>query len=194
MTHRPSEDGLLDSIHLDIDEELPSLDTDNDSASFTIPRNLSTPRMWTLSLLFAIFGSAINLFFSLRYPSVTISPIIALLLAHPLGLLWDRVFSPFVPKRRRRDSNVPDEVVNETSPLISPSRGGVRPRGALVLPTAPKWDRLRAWLGQGEWNEQEHCCVYIASNVSFGFAFATDVCVICLKTLRNNTDCLIGHC
>ena len=35
--------------------------------------------------------------------------------------------------------------------------------------------RVKAWLGQGRWNEQEHCCVYIASNVSFGFAFATDV-------------------
>ncbi|NJR31479.1 hypothetical protein HC762_01800 [bacterium] len=33
------------------------------------------------------------------------------------------------------------------------------------------------WLGQGRWNEKEHACVYISSNVSFGFAFATDVIV-----------------
>ncbi|KAL8996061.1 MAG: hypothetical protein Q9169_004337 [Polycauliona sp. 2 TL-2023] len=30
---------------------------------------------------------------------------------------------------------------------------------------------------QGRWNEKEHACVYISSNVSFGFAFATDVIV-----------------
>jgi hypothetical protein len=89
---------------------------------------------------------------------------------------------------------VPEEVVNETSPLISPSRGGVRPRGALLLPTAPRWDRVRVWLGQGEWNEQEHCCVYIASNVSFGFAFATDVCIVPLIARKHDTDLPIGHC
>src|SRR5437763_554778 len=47
--------------------------------------------MWTLSLIFSVLGSATNLFFSLRYPSVTITPVIALLLVHPLGLLWDAV-------------------------------------------------------------------------------------------------------
>jgi OPT family small oligopeptide transporter len=36
---------------------------------------------------------------------------------------------------------------------------------------------LRLWLAQGRWNEKEHSCVYISSNVSFGFAFATDVIV-----------------
>jgi hypothetical protein len=178
MTHRPSEDGLLDSILLDVDDEPPSLHTDNESVIHEPLRNLNTPRMWTLSMFFAIFGSAMNLFFSLRYPSVTISPIIALLLAHPLGLLWDHIFPPFssTPQiRRRRSSDSPPENVNETSPLISPSRGVSRSREVLLLPTASKWERVRLWLGQGEWNEQEHCCVYIASNVSFGFAFATDV-------------------
>lgn len=37
--------------------------------------------------------------------------------------------------------------------------------------------RLRLWLAQGRWNGKEHACVYISSNVSFGFAFATDVIV-----------------
>ncbi|KAJ9161868.1 OPT-domain-containing protein [Coniochaeta hoffmannii] len=37
--------------------------------------------------------------------------------------------------------------------------------------------RLRLWLAQGRWNEKEHSCVYVSSNVSFGFAFATDVIV-----------------
>ena len=57
--------------------------TDNTALS------INTPRMWTLSVLFSIIGSSTNLFFSLRYPSVAITPVIALLLVHPLGLLWD---------------------------------------------------------------------------------------------------------
>src|SRR3569833_1520522 len=30
-------------------------------------------------------------------------------------------------------------------------------------------ERFRLWLAQGRWNEKEHSCVYISSNVSFGF-------------------------
>jgi hypothetical protein len=63
------------------------LATDDDTMS------INTPRMWTLSLLFSLVGSATNLFFSLRYPSISITPVIALLLAHPLGKLWDGIFS-----------------------------------------------------------------------------------------------------
>ncbi|KAF3916392.1 hypothetical protein ABW21_db0206769 [Orbilia brochopaga] len=99
--------------------------------------------MWCLAILFAITGSATNLFFSLRYPSVSITPFVALLLAHPLGRLWDIVF-----------------------PVILPCGS-----------TASPFARIRRWLGQGRWNKKEHACVYISSNVSFGFAFATDVIV-----------------
>lgn len=117
--------------------------------------SINTPRMWTLSLLFAVVGSATNMFFSLRYPSVSITPVVALLLVHPLGLLWDGVF-------KRSDDPV-ETFVNGTlwSSQSSPHSNG--------------WVRLRRWLGQGRWSEKEHCLVYIASNVAFGFAFATDV-------------------
>ncbi|NJR31480.1 hypothetical protein HC762_01805 [bacterium] len=59
------------------------------SATDNTTLSISTPRMWILSLLFALSGSATNLFFSLRYPSVAITPVIALVLVHPLGKLWD---------------------------------------------------------------------------------------------------------
>jgi len=108
--------------------------------------------MWFLSILFSLIGSATNLFFSLRYPSISITPIIALLLAHPLGLLWDGMFRD----PSGEDPNGPE--VNK--PLLG--MGG-------------RWKRVKRWLGQGKWNRKEHCCVYISSNVSFGFAFATDV-------------------
>ncbi|KAJ5667917.1 uncharacterized protein N7477_006487 [Penicillium maclennaniae] len=121
------------------------------------------PRMWFLSLLFSLTGSAANLFFSLRYPSVAITPIIALVLVHPLGKFWDLLF--------KRTSD----------PLEVFENGALHHReslcGDLDAPKTPWMSRVRQWFAQGRWNEKEHACVYISSNVSFGFAFATDVIV-----------------
>ena len=113
--------------------------------------------MWTLSVLFALLGSASNLFFSLRYPSVTITPVVALILVHPLGRIWDFTL--------KRGDDADDRYENG---VRCTKAGG---DGSLTR------NRLRLWLAQGQWNEKEHACVYISSNVSFGFAFATDVIV-----------------
>lgn len=120
--------------------------------------SISTPRMWALSLLCALFGSSSNLFFSLRYPSVFISPVIALVIVHPLGRAWDILL--------KRDGD-PVEVFDH----------GVRNDSMTTSGFTSRMQYLRLWLAQGKWNEKEHACVYIASNVSFGFAFATDVIV-----------------
>jgi hypothetical protein len=129
-----------------------------------ITLSINTPRMWILSIVFAIFGSSTNLFFSLRYPSVSITPVIALLIVHPLGLLWDTCL---------KSHDDPDEVfVNGTLQHFETRRSD----GSVPGHKLGKWTRrVRLWLAQGCWNEKEHCCVFIASNVSFGFAFATDV-------------------
>jgi OPT family small oligopeptide transporter len=126
------------------------------SATDNTTLSINTPRMWFMSMLFAILGSSTNLFFSLRYPSVSITPVIALLLVHPLGLLWDQIL------KRKGD---PEDVFVDGSRSSSDS---VSSHGL---------SRFRLWLAQGTWNEKEHTCVYISSNVSFGFAFATDVIV-----------------
>jgi len=130
------------------------------AASDNTSLSIDTPRMWFLSILFSMAGSSTNLFFSLRYPSVSLTPIIALLLVHPLGLFWDQAL------KRPHD---PEEVfVN----------GSLQKRAYTSLTPQPTstWSRsIRLWLAQGRWNEKEHCCVYVSSNVSFGFAFATDV-------------------
>lgn len=133
--------------------------TDNTSLS------INTPRMWTLSVLFSIIGSSTNLFFSLRYPSVAITPVIALLLVHPLGLIWDYALKrPDDPREEFidgvRTSNSSSNMSMDSSPKVRNRR-----------------QRFRLWLAQGSWNEKEHSCVYVSSNVSFGFAFATDVIV-----------------
>ncbi len=127
--------------------------TDNVSAS------INTPRMWTLSLLCAFLGSATNLFFSLRYPSVAITPVIALVVVHPLGRAWDALLKA------------------EGDPHIEYEYGLKIPQPK-ERQSGQKWTRrLRLWLSQGDWNEKEHACAYISSNVAFGFAFATDVIV-----------------
>lgn len=142
--------------------------------------SINTPRMWTLSMLFSILGSSTNLFFSLRYPSVSITPVIALLLVHPLGLLWDQLFKrPDDPAEvftngsiHHRAADSHEYGSNGATSLQSNGDGN-----AVHAEKRRGWARsLRLWLAQGRWNEKEHCCVYISSNVSFGFAFATDVC------------------
>jgi hypothetical protein len=168
-----SDDGDLaeneDEISSDEDEEDPS---DNSpypqvrasvSAVDNTTLSINTPRMWALSMLFAILGSSTNLFFSLRYPSVSITPVIALLLVHPLGLLWDQFL--------KRDSDPDEEFIDGVKTSPNNATTYESSQGASIA------RRLRLYLAQGKWNEKEHSCVYISSNVSFGFAFATDVIV-----------------
>lgn len=163
------DDGLFPDYYdaaSDGDEPPPIDDSPYDIVRASVPPSddttlsINTPRMWTLSILFSILGSSTNLFFSLRYPSVSITPVIALLLVHPLGLLWDYLL--------KRPTDAPHEFVDglRAGPLDPhyPERRTV-------------WSRLRLWLAQGRWNKKEHTCVYVSSNVSFGFAFATDVIV-----------------
>ncbi|KAL8707200.1 MAG: hypothetical protein Q9220_007733 [cf. Caloplaca sp. 1 TL-2023] len=140
------------------------------SARDNIKASISTPRMWILSMLCAFLGSGANLFFSLRYPSVAITPIIALVVVHPLGLLWDHLF--------KRDDD-PNEIFDCGSMTKSPSH-------EQGLAWTSRLTTLRRWLGQGKWNEKEHACVYISSNVSFGFAFATDVIVEQVKFYKQD--------
>ena len=146
----PFEDEPENSPYPEVRASVPAMD--NTTLS------INTPRMWILSLLFAMTGSGMNLFFSLRYPSVAITPVIALVLVHPLGRLWDLVLKRSTDAEDDYEDG--DRQHNDKHPT---------PSHALT--------RFRLWLSQGRWNEKEHACVYISSNVSFGFAFATDVIV-----------------
>lgn len=55
-----------------------------------LPAN--TIRAWVIGLLLCTVGSAINMLFSLKNPSVTITTYVIQLVAYPIGLLWDMVF------------------------------------------------------------------------------------------------------
>lgn len=179
-----SEDGdEIDQI-ISVDEDGDVLDPPDNSpyaqvrasvaATDDICASINTPRMWILSLLCALIGSASSLFFSLRYPSVAITPIIALVVVHPLGRTWDRLLKQpedpienFEYGDRIRVAKISDELRGSSNLL-----------------------RLRLWLAQGRWNSKEHACVYISSNVSFGFAFATDVIVEQSKFYHQNPTIL----
>lgn len=56
---------------------------------------VSTIRSWTLGLTWAILISGLNQFFFFRYPSVTITGIVAQLLIFPLGRIWAKVVPNF---------------------------------------------------------------------------------------------------
>jgi len=51
---------------------------------------VSTLRSWTLGVIWAVIIPGLNQFFFFRYPSVTVTAIVAQLLIFPLGRLWAR--------------------------------------------------------------------------------------------------------
>ena len=48
-----------------------------------------TIRMWVISVVFSLIGCGLNTLFTLRNPSISIDKPTALLLAFPVGRLWD---------------------------------------------------------------------------------------------------------
>ena len=122
------------------------------AATDDISASINTPRMWILSILCALLGSATNLFFSLRYPSVAITPVIALVVVHPLGRAWDRLLK------------LPDDPM-ETFEYGNRVREAKRHD---PVPNRSRMSHLRLWLAQGRWNGKEHACVStISKHISY---------------------------
>ncbi|CAK7239085.1 MAG: hypothetical protein STHCBS139747_000507 [Sporothrix thermara] len=55
-----------------------------------VPAN--TIRAWTIGLILCTVGSGVNMLFSLRNPSVSVTTYVIQLIAYPIGLLWDLIF------------------------------------------------------------------------------------------------------
>lgn len=113
------------------------------SATDDISASINTPRMWILSLSCALLGSATNLFFSLRYPSVAITPVIALVIVHPLGRAWDRLLKRPDDPTETFEYGTRVRAAKQHDPVLSRSR----------------MSHFRLWLAQGRWNGKEHACV-----------------------------------
>ena len=148
-----SEDGDEVDQVISVDEDGDALDPPDNSpyaqvrasvaATDDICASINTPRMWILSLLCALLGSASSLFFSLRYPSVAITPIIALVVVHPLGRAWDRLL---------KHPEDPIETFEYGDRIGAAKISDVLRGGSNML-------HLRLWLAQGRWNSKEHACV-----------------------------------
>ncbi|GMG04871.1 unnamed protein product [Aspergillus oryzae] len=62
------------------------IDTEDDDPTEAV----LTLRMWVLGIGFCIVVSGLNTLYTLRNPSITISSAVVLLLAYPLGKLWEK--------------------------------------------------------------------------------------------------------
>lgn len=51
--------------------------------------------MWVIGTLFTIIGAALNQLFSMRSPTISVSTLIAQLVAYPIGNFWGR----YMPNR-----------------------------------------------------------------------------------------------
>ncbi|KAJ9285646.1 hypothetical protein DTO027B5_6445 [Paecilomyces variotii] len=74
----------------------------------TLPVN--TVRMWFIGIIFTIIGSGLNQFFNLRQPSVTISALVAQLLAYPVGCAWAK-FMPLGILNPNRNFNIKEHAL-----------------------------------------------------------------------------------
>ncbi|PVG00827.1 putative isp4-oligopeptide transporter [Serendipita vermifera] len=112
----------------------------------SMPTN--TFRMWLLGMLFTVLISGLNQFFSMRYPSVQITALVAQLLALPAGKICERIFTA--------------RYFTITLPNF-PKRNGC-------------WThRYRFTLNPGPFNVKEHTLITVMANVVAGGAYATDI-------------------
>lgn len=54
-----------------------------------VPAN--TVRAWTIGLALTVIGASMNTLFSLRQPSISIGPLVAQIVAYPIGHTWARI-------------------------------------------------------------------------------------------------------
>ncbi|KAJ7481221.1 OPT oligopeptide transporter [Mycena galericulata] len=105
-----SSKGQADVKYVDLDAELTELtpmealkwSVDGDQSPFPEVQacvsteddptlEVNTFRMWFLTTVFVLLFSGVNMFFSLRYPSLALSYVVAQLLVFPIGRAWERL-------------------------------------------------------------------------------------------------------
>jgi hypothetical protein len=55
-----------------------------------LPTN--TIRAWTIGLLICTIGSAANMLFSMKNPTIALTTVVIQLISYPIGLGWDLIF------------------------------------------------------------------------------------------------------
>ena len=86
------DDPNLDKSALALEDDSPYPEVRSAVANTDDPSiPVSTLRSWVIGLIFAIVMSGLNQFFFFRYPSVTITSVVAQLISFPVVRLWARV-------------------------------------------------------------------------------------------------------
>lgn len=60
--------------------------------NYDVDMPANTIRAWVIGLLLTTVGSGVNMLFSLRYPTVSVTTYVIQLIAYPIGLGWDLIF------------------------------------------------------------------------------------------------------
>ena len=123
-----------------------------------VPAN--TIRAWTIGLMLVFLGASMNTLFSLRNPAISLGPLVAQIIAWPLGHGYVQVLA-------------------EISSLAyhTPTRGKLTfHRWAKVMPRRKFTTFGLKWsLNPGPFNIKEHSIIVVMAGVSFSAAYATDI-------------------
>ncbi|KAK1926882.1 hypothetical protein DB88DRAFT_475907 [Papiliotrema laurentii] len=92
LSRSPTESSLSTAAAADFTNDDVNDITDVRDESTATPAN--TLRMWVLTLCITTVISGVDALFQLRYPTVTVSNVVAILVSWPLGVAWHR----FLPK------------------------------------------------------------------------------------------------
>jgi len=83
---------LLTSFCIDADSQIDILRAAGIGIAEDDPTEpILTLRMWVLGILFCVVICGLNTLYTLRTPSLTITGSVVLLLAYPLGKLWEKI-------------------------------------------------------------------------------------------------------
>lgn len=117
--------------------------------NFDVDLPANTVRAWTIGLLLCTIGSAVNMLFSLRNPSVTVTTYVVQLVAYPIGRGWDlimpdRQWNLFGLKFNLRPGkfNYKEHVVIVVMSNVSCSAAGLAPSRH----RPPRGKTRRVWL------------------------------------------------
>lgn len=125
-----------------------------------------TFRAWVLGLFFVVVCGSLNMFFQLRYPAPTITPVIVQIVSYPAGKLCATL--------------LPDQVYRLPGGSDRVKRSGLR---GLLDRWWPRWLAPGAeWsLNPGPFNIKEHTVIAIMANAAVGPVYAVNMTLVMEK-------------
>ncbi|KAH9814731.1 OPT oligopeptide transporter protein-domain-containing protein [Melampsora americana] len=138
-----------------------------------------TFRAWLLGIFFVIICGAFNMFFQLRYPAPTITPVVIQIISYPAGKLCA--------------SLLPDTVYRMPGGSDRPKRTGFF---GILDRIWPKWLAAGSeWsLNPGPFNIKEHTVIAIMANAAVGPVYAVNTTLVMEKFYHRAPGLGIDFC